>query len=65
MRQKIVFYYGDIINRYIAYEIYVWMNNIESKITIFNYVLATVKLTKNADLNKISCPGHGVEFYLN
>ena len=41
-----------VINRYISYTVNPWLRNLNTDFTLQNYLFGSVKLTKNADLDK-------------
>ena len=55
-QDKVTFNHGKVVNIYIIYEINISIN-ISDYSTLENCLLGTVRLTKNADINKYKYSG--------
>ena len=51
-----------VINLYISYILNPWLRNLNTDFTLNNFLFGSVMLTKNADLNKWTYKGYGIEF---
>ena len=51
--EKITFYHGNIVNVYMVYEINLSPNDLDSTFALLNSLFGTIKLSKNADPDKI------------
>ena len=56
--------HGDIVNIYIVYEITDNFNG-SNYLTIENFLFGSVKLTKNADIDKYGYSGYGYFFHIH
>ena len=50
------------LNLYISYKLNSWFRNVNTYFTLNNYLFESLKLTKNADLDKYKHSGYGIEF---
>ena len=51
-----------VINLYISYILNTWLRNLNIYFTLDNCLFGSVKLTKNADLDKYKYSGYSIEF---
>ena len=51
-----------VINLYISYTLGPQLRNLNIDFTLGNHLFGSVKLTKNADLDKYKYPGYGIGF---
>ena len=51
-----------VVNLYISYTLGPQLRNSNTDFTLSNCLFGSVKLTKNADLDKYKCTGHDIEF---
>ena len=51
-----------VIHLYIFYILYPWLRNLNTDFTLNNCLFGSVKLTKNADLNKYKFSSYGIGF---
>ena len=63
-RFRLTILHGDIVNIYIVYEITSNYSDINYP-TLENCLFGSVKLTKNADINKYGYSGYGIGFDRN
>ena len=49
-----------VINQYISYILNSWLRNLNTDFTLKNCLFGSVKLTKNADLDKCKYSGYGI-----
>ena len=53
---------NNVVNEFIVYELDRWSQDFNAKFALKDCLFRTVKLTKNADPNKYSYSGYGIEF---
>ena len=51
-----------VINLYISYALGQQLRNLNTDFTLGNFLFGSVKLTKNADLDKFKCTSYGIGF---
>ena len=61
-QDKVTYNHGPIVNIYIVYRLI--PDTKDSSITLENYLFRSVRLTKNADIDKYKYSGHGTGFDL-
>ena len=61
-QEKITFCCGTSVKVAIIFEINLWLNDLDSKFTILNYLFSAVKFTKNANPDKYSYSEYVIRF---
>ena len=60
-QDKAPFTPNNVVNLYIVYELNIWSQDLNADFTLKDCLFGAVKLTKNANPNKYSYSGYGIE----
>ena len=53
---------NNVVNLFIVYELDTWSQDLNVDFTLKYWLIGSVKITKNADTDKYSHSGYGIEF---
>ena len=53
---------NNVMNLYIAYELNIWLQDLNAEFTLKDCLFGNIKITKNTDPDKFSYPGYGIGF---